>query len=104
VAAWTSCKGTALRPATLTNSFIFSASIVGNFSFQARDENSFWSVILLLFEKDLFDSSLLEFVHFQSLSSPVIAEFVITGFKFVGEWNASVWERICECPIQMLQR
>jgi hypothetical protein len=76
------------------------ASILGHFSFQASDENSLCSVILFLFEKDLFDLSLLEFVHFQYLSSPVIAEFVIAGFKFVGEWNASVWERICECPIQ----
>jgi hypothetical protein len=58
----------------------FSASIVGNFSFQAHDQNSLCSVLLSLFEKDLFDLSLLEFVHFQYLSWPVMAEFVTVGF------------------------
>jgi hypothetical protein len=76
------------------------ASILGHFSFQTRDDNAFCSVISFPFEKDVFALSLLEFVHFQYLLSPVLTEFVTTGFRFVCKWNASVWERICKCLIQ----
>jgi len=62
--------------------------------FRISNEDFLYALVSRLFRKDSKYFSLLEFVHFEYLSSEKINEFVDDSFEFLPEINAGIWRKI----------